>query len=65
MTHCGYESTAIEALYKNPWEGLKKKIFGIRTSGPMAEDIKLSASRPAEDLYDKILEQKMYELDLM
>lgn len=65
MTHCGYESTAIEALYKNPWEGLKKKIFGIRTTGPMVEDIKLSASRPAEDLYDKILEQKMYELDLM
>ena len=65
MTHCGYEGTAIEDMYNRPFTAIQKKLFGIKTRGKMAEEISLSAARPSEDVYDRLVEGKMYELDLM
>ncbi len=65
MTHCGYEASAISEIYENPIKAIYKKYSGIKTTGPMPEDISLTSSRPAEDIFDKLIESKMYELDLM
>ena len=65
MTHCGYEGAAIEDMYERPFKALSKKLFGIKTRGPMLPEINLKDARPAEDVYDKLVESKMYELDLM
>ena len=65
MTHCGYEPSALNYTFQNPIESLTNKLFGIKTSGPVVEEISQQTARPAEDLYERILESKMYELDLM
>tara|TARA_B100000989_G_C19525654_1_gene466722 strand:- start:2064 stop:3179 length:1116 start_codon:yes stop_codon:yes gene_type:complete len=65
MTHCGHEATAIGEVVKSPIKALGKKVLGIKTVGPMPDEISQQAARPAEDVYEKILEAKMYELDLM
>ena len=65
MTHCGYEGTAIEDMYNRPFTAVQKKIFGIKTRGKMADEISLTSARPSEDVYDRLVESKMYELDLM
>lgn len=65
MTHCGYEPSAISETYSKPFSALLKKFVGIKTTGSLEVDHSLLASRPAEDLHDKIVESKMYELDLM
>ena len=65
MTHCGYEGSAIEDMYDSPFKALSKKLFGIKTRGPMAPEISMEGARSAEDVYDKLVESKMYELDLM
>ena len=64
MTHCGFEPSAVIDSFENPVKGIIKNISGIKTSGPVQEDISLIAARPAEDLYEQLLESKMYELDL-
>jgi len=38
MVHCGYEPTAVNDTFKNPWKALKVFLFGPRTSGPMAPE---------------------------
>ena len=65
MSHCGFEPTAVMDTFENPFKGLTKKFTGIKTTGPVVEDISILGARPSENLYDQILESKMYELDLM
>ncbi len=65
MTHCGYEPTALIDTFENPLKALGKKISGFKTTGPVKEDINIQGARVAEDVYDQVLESKMYELDLM
>ena len=65
MTHCGYEGTAIEDMYDNPLKALKKKFFGIKTRGPMAPEINVQGARPAQDVYDRLITNKLYDLDLI
>ena len=65
MTHCGHEASAINEIVKSPLKALGKKVIGIKTVGSMPEEISQQTARPAEDVYEKILEAKMYELDLM
>src|SRR6202163_2396588 len=45
MAHCGYEPTAAEATFANPWQALKVAMFGQRTQGPMAAEIPAPARR--------------------
>ena len=65
MTHCGYEGTAIEDMYDNPLKAFKKKFFGIKTRGPMAPEINVQGARPAQDVYDRLITNKLYDLDLI
>lgn len=56
MVHCGYEATAVQDMVKHPLKGLKVAMKGIRTEGPMAEEIDLSNQRPAEYVFDRLVE---------
>src|SRR5260370_33846079 len=51
MAHCGYEPTAAEATFANPWQALKVAMFGQRTEGPMAPETPLDNQRPAEVVF--------------
>ena len=53
MVHCGYEGTAVADTVAKPWKAAKVAIAGIRTDGPMVEDIALDGQRPAEYVFDR------------
>ncbi len=61
MVHCGYEGTAVEDTLKRPWRALKVALGGIRTEGDMAPEISLEKQRPAEFIFDKLVESAMSE----
>jgi hopanoid biosynthesis associated radical SAM protein HpnH len=52
MVHCGYEGTAVEDTVKHPLKALAVSLRGIRTDGPMVDEIDLSKQRPAEYVFD-------------
>lgn len=53
MVHCGYEPTAANDAFANPFKMLWLGLRGIRTEGPMAKDIDLSQQRPAEYVFSQ------------
>ncbi|MFN7174351.1 MAG: adenosyl-hopene transferase HpnH [Thermaurantiacus tibetensis] len=55
MAHCGYEPTAADVAFSQPWKFLKVALGGIRTEGPMAPEIDLSNQRPAVDVHHRIV----------
>lgn len=59
MVHCGYEPTAAEDAFAHPFKMLKIALFGVRTSGPMAEDLDLSKQRPAEYVFSRHVEDAL------
>ncbi len=60
MAHCGYEATAVSDLVRKPWKGLKAKVAGIRTMGPMAPEIPLGNARRAEFVFEKVVEDQLW-----
>ncbi len=67
MAHCGYEPTAAEIAFKSPLKMLGLSVGawwrgGLRTEGPMAEEIDLSRARPAEDHHDRLVAEEMSRL---
>lgn len=56
MVHCGYEASAVKDMVRNPLKGLMVALRGIRTDGPMAPEIDLSGQRPAEYVFDRLVE---------
>ena len=56
MVHCGYEATAVNDTVRHPLRALKVALMGVRTEGPMAPEIPLHGQRPAEDLFDSMVE---------
>ena len=59
MVHCGYEPTAVEHALARPWAALAVKLRGVRTTGPMAPEIDLSAARPAEYMFDRQVREQL------
>ena len=57
MTHCGYEATAVIDSLVRPIKALKRALHGPRTEGPMAPEIPLDNQRPAEDVFDSLVER--------
>lgn len=39
MVHCGYEATAVNDTFRNPFKALRVFLFGPRTEGPMAPEL--------------------------
>lgn len=63
MVHCGYEGTAVEDTLRRPWRALKVKLFGHRTDGDMAPEISLENQRPAQFVFDSLMQKLSLELD--
>lgn len=62
MVHCGYEPTAVDKTIANPLKALWVSMRGVRTEGPMVEDLDLSNARPAEYLFEKQVSGFMDEI---
>ena len=58
MVHCGYEPTAVADTAAHPLKALKVFLKGVDTEGPMVPDIDLSNQRPAEYIFEKIVEDQ-------
>lgn len=62
MVHCGFEGTAVADSVKHPLKLMALSRRGIKTDGGFAPDIDLSHQRPAEDVYDTQLEEKLAQI---
>lgn len=62
MAHCGYEPTATTAAMMNPLSIAFTSLRGVRTEGPMAEEIDLSNQRPAEYVFSRHVQDKLAEV---
>ena len=58
MVHCGYEPTAVTDTVSHPLKALKVFLGGIDTDKPMAPEISLDNQRPADDVYEDLIEAK-------
>jgi hopanoid biosynthesis associated radical SAM protein HpnH len=62
MAHCGYEPTAAEASFANPFKSLWIALRGVRTQGPMAPEISLDGQRPAQYVFSRHVEQMLAKI---
>jgi hypothetical protein len=62
MVHCGFEGTAAKDMLRNPLKAVPLLVRGIKTEGPMTQDIDLSNQRPAEYMFSSHVQQKMSEI---
>jgi hopanoid biosynthesis associated radical SAM protein HpnH len=62
MAHCGYEPTAADVAVANPFKSLVLAFRGIRTSGPMAEEIPLEGQRPAAYVHNLHVERMLADI---
>jgi hopanoid biosynthesis associated radical SAM protein HpnH len=62
MVHCGFEGTAVADSVKHPLKLLPLALRGVKTSGPFAPDIDLTHQRPADDVYERELEERLSEI---
>ncbi len=58
MVHCGFEPTAVADTVAHPLKALKVFLKGVDTEGPMAPEIDLSNQRPAQYMFEKIVEEQ-------
>ena len=63
MAHCGYEPTAAGDAVKHPLKSLMVALRGPKTSGPMQPEIALDDQRPAEDVYEELVEAELKKLE--
>ena len=59
MVHCGFEGTAATDAIRHPFKMMNVARKGVRTEGPLAQDIDLSRARPAEDVYSSHVEREL------
>lgn len=63
MVHCGYEPTAVMDTVKHPLRALKIFLKGIETEKPMAPEISLDNQRPAEFVFENLVERMSERLE--
>ena len=56
MVHCGYEATAVNHTLSHPFKALKVLLKGIETQKPMAPEISLKDQRPAEFVFENVVQ---------
>ncbi|MBM3950387.1 MAG: adenosyl-hopene transferase HpnH [Rhodospirillales bacterium] len=57
MVHCGYEPTAVTDTVSHPLKALAVFLRGFRTEGPLAPEIPLDKQRPAEFVFESLVER--------
>jgi hypothetical protein len=62
MAHCGYEPTAADAAFRNPFKAAWVALRGIRTVGPLAPEIDLSNQRPAQYIFAQQVQKTLTEI---
>jgi len=62
MAHCGYEPTAVDAMFSRPLEALRVAMKGVRTEGPMAPEIPLDEQRPAAYVFSSHVEKILTQI---
>ena len=63
MVHCGYEATAVNDTLDHPLKALKVWLKGVDTKRPMAPDIPLDNQRPAEFVFEHLVNTAVSDLD--
>ena len=63
MVHCGYEPTAVADTVKHPLKALRVFLKGIETEKPMAPEIPLDGQRPAEYVFENLVETMSQRLE--
>lgn len=56
MVHCGYEASAVTDTIAHPLKALRTFLKGIETEAPMAPEIPLGNQRPAEFLFEGVVQ---------
>ena len=64
MVHCGFEPTAVADTVAHPLKALKVFLKGVDTESPMAPEIDLSNQRPAEYIFEKIVEEQSGQAEI-
>jgi hopanoid biosynthesis associated radical SAM protein HpnH len=62
MVHSGFEASAVKDMMRHPLKALTVSMRGVRTTGPMAEDIPLDGQRPAEFVFSGHVQRKLAEI---
>jgi len=62
MAHCGYEPTGAQAMVDHPLQAAMISWKGIRTEGPMAPEIDMTAQRPAQYVFDSNVQLTVTEM---
>jgi hopanoid biosynthesis associated radical SAM protein HpnH len=62
MVHSGFEASAVKHMVTNPVKALAVTLQGVRTMGPMAQDIPLDNQRPAQYVFSGHVEKKLAEI---
>ncbi len=62
MAHCGYEGTAVADSVVHPLKALRVALGGVATEGPMAPEIPLAGHRPAEFVFESLVEGAVAEM---
>jgi hypothetical protein len=57
MAHCGYEATAVTDAVRHPLKALRTALRPIDTERPMAAEIPLEHQRPAEYVFERLVQQ--------
>ncbi len=57
MVHCGYEATAVADTVAHPLRALGVLLRGFETEAPMAPEIPLDGQRPAEFVFDNLVQR--------
>jgi hopanoid biosynthesis associated radical SAM protein HpnH len=63
MVHCGYEASAVVDTIAHPLKALRTLLKGIETEAPMAPEISLKGQRPAEFLFEGVVQTMSERLD--
>jgi hypothetical protein len=62
MVHSGFEATAVKDTVRHPLKAAKVALFGVKTDGPMAEDISLANQRRAKDVFSLNVDQQLGQM---
>ncbi|MFI4974053.1 MAG: adenosyl-hopene transferase HpnH [Caulobacterales bacterium] len=62
MVHSGFEASAVMDTVKHPLKALAVSLRGVRTTGPMAEDISLENQRPAAFVFSKHVDERLEQI---
>jgi hypothetical protein len=59
MVHSGFEATAVTDTMRHPLKAAMVALRGVRTDGPMAQDISLANQRRAKDVFNLNVEHQL------